>query len=491
MHVLASFPQDKEGQCPSSKSETQKIIPVILCGGSGTRLWPLSRSLYPKQFCPLVGKKSLFQQTVTRVAENAFFEDAIVVANNQHRFLIEQEMKAAGSAKYRLILEPCSRNTTPAITLACLAALRDNPEAVVLIMPSDHLIEDKQEFFQAIQNGIEDANSGLLITFGIMPTRPETGYGYIHYKRDAKAVSQKVLRFVEKPNVEAAKAYISSNEYLWNSGIFLFKASTFIEAVASYEPKILETCQRIFDGGEVKYPLTADKSIFQKCSSVSVDYGIMERSQHVKVVPLNTDWSDLGSWEALWEVNKRDENGNCLEGDVIATNVKNSYVRSEGRLVTVVGLEDVIVVDSQDAVLVAARSASQDVKKIVEALQSDDRHHTHSHPLTQRPWGTFQSVDKGERFQVKRITVNAGSKLSLQLHHHRAEHWIVVSGTAKVTKGEEEFLVFENESIYIPCGVQHRLENPGKIPLELIEVQSGSYLGEDDIVRLGDDYGRV
>ena len=488
MPSLVNFSKAKDNRLPLLND--QKIIPVILCGGSGTRLWPLSRSLHPKQFCSLVGKESLFKQTVERILENEFFENAIVVANHQHRFLIEQEMKAAGSADYRLILEPCSRNTTPAIALACLAALQSDPESVVLVMPSDHLIEDKQEFLEAVYSGLEDASSGLLVTFGITPTRPETGYGYIHYENDSNTVSQKVIRFVEKPDVSAAESYVSSKQYLWNSGIFLFKASSFIEAVAAFEPEILKVCREVFETKDLRYPLAVDKGTFGRCPSVSVDYGIMERSQSVKVVPLSTDWNDLGSWEALWDATKKDGNGNCLEGDVVANNVKNSYIRSEGRLVTVVGLDDIVVVESQDAILVAARSASQDVKKIVETLQSRDRPHTHSHPLTQRPWGTFQSVDKGDRFQVKRITVNAGSKLSLQLHHHRAEHWVVVSGTAKVTKGEEEFLVFENESIYIPCGVKHRLENPGKIPLELIEVQSGSYLGEDDIIRLGDDYGR-
>ncbi|MBY0280563.1 MAG: mannose-1-phosphate guanylyltransferase/mannose-6-phosphate isomerase [Alphaproteobacteria bacterium] len=489
MPALANSEAIKDGHFPSPKNS--KIVPVILCGGSGTRLWPLSRSQYPKQFCSLIGNESLFQQTVGRVLQNSLFEDSIIVANHQHRFLIEQEMKTTGVSGYRLLLEPCSRNTTPAVTLACLTALQQDPEAIVLVMPSDHLIGDKQEFLNTVCEGFEDANSGLLVTFGVVPTRPETGYGYIHYENNANTVSQKVIRFVEKPDIVSAEAYVSSKEYLWNSGIFLFKASTFIEAVSEYEPEILKVCRDVLNNKVIQYPLSIDKEVFKNCPSVSIDYGVMERSQDVKVIPLSTDWNDLGSWEALWDAADKDENGNCLEGDVIANNVENSYIRSEGRLVTVVGLDDVIVVESQDAVLVSSRSASQDVKKIVEALQSRDRPHTHSHPLAQRPWGTFQSVDKGERFQVKRITVNAGSKLSLQLHHHRAEHWIVVSGTAKVTKGEEEFLVFENESIYIPCGVQHRLENPGKIPLELIEVQSGSYLGEDDIVRLGDDYGRA
>lgn len=489
MPSLVNFPKTAGDRLPFS--DDLKITPVILCGGSGTRLWPLSRSLHPKQFCSLVGKESLFQQTVNRVLHNTLFASSIIVANHQHRFLIEQEMREAGSTDHRLILEPCSRNTTPAIALACLAAAQSDPESILLVMPSDHLIEDKQEFLKTVHDGLEDAESGHLVTFGITPTRPETGYGYIHYENDSNAVSQKVICFVEKPHAAAAESYISSKQYLWNSGIFLFKASSFLDAVAAFEPEILGICRRIFENKNIGYPLSVTKEVFEKCPSVSVDYGIMERSKSVKVVPLSTDWNDLGSWEALWDTASKDESGNCLEGDVVTNNVKNSYIRSEGRLVTVVGLDDVIVVDSQDAVLVAARSASQDVKKIVETLQSRDRPHTHSHPLTQRPWGTFQSVDKGERFQVKRITVNAGSKLSLQLHHHRAEHWIVVSGTAKVTKGEEELFVFENESIYIPCGVQHRLENPGKIPLELIEVQSGSYLGEDDIVRLGDDYGRT
>ena len=467
-----------------------KITPVILCGGSGTRLWPLSRSLYPKQFYPLVGDSSLFQQTLSRANNPEIYGPPIVVANQHHQFLVEKDLQVVG-LNGQLILEPCARNTTPAITLAALAAIQKDPDAVLLIMPSDHLIEPIDDFNAFVQKALPAALAGELVTFGVTPTRPETGYGYIQYDLDDVGMAKKVLRFVEKPAVEKAKEYLKTGDFLWNSGVFLFQAKAFLDAVQAHEPLIFDACNNALVLAKDSQTWLVDKQSFESSPSVSIDYGIMERAKNVRVAPLTVHWNDLGSWQALWEVDSRDKDGNTIIGDVVTHNVSQSYVRSEGRLVTVVGLEGVIVVESQDAILVASQAASQDVKHIVDTLKLSERSHTKSHATEERPWGSFQSIDKGERFQVKRITVKPGQKLSLQMHHHRAEHWIVVSGTAKVTRGEEEFMVFENQSIYIPCGTKHRLENPGKIALELIEVQSGPYLGEDDIIRFGDDYGRT
>lgn len=477
---------EKDSHTPSSF-----LIPVVLCGGSGTRLWPLSRSLYPKQFCPLVGEKSLFQHTIKRTINSLFSGSLIVVANQNHQFLVEKELKELNIDNYKLILEPCPRNTTPAITLAAMTALEENSDAILLVMPSDHLMQQEKEFLSVVEKGLSHAQEGFFITFGVTPTRPETGYGYIQYKNNPDLSVHDVLRFVEKPNEDLAKEYIETQEFLWNSGSFMFKASDFLKAVEEYEPLVYKHCKEAFNSKGDAYPRLMEEETFKKSPSVSVDYGIMERTPKAKVIPLPLEWNDLGSWQALWEVNERDSQENALIGDVIAKDVTNSYVRSESRLVTVLGLDDVVVVESPDAVLVASKAAVQDVKKIVENLQSDDRPHTKAHLSEERPWGSYESIDKGDRFQVKRITVKPGAKLSLQMHHHRAEHWIIVSGTAKVTRNEEEIMLFENQSIYIPCGTKHRLENPGKIPLELIEVQSGPYLGEDDIMRFNDVYGRT
>jgi mannose-1-phosphate guanylyltransferase/mannose-6-phosphate isomerase len=468
-----------------------KITPVILCGGAGTRLWPLSRTIRPKQFHPLIGEISLFQKTLQRANLPESFTSPVIVANQKHQFLVEKELKAAG-LKGQLILEPCARNTTPAITLAALAATKQDPDSILLIMPSDHLIDPLAGFLQLVHQSLKVALAGNIIAFGIKPDRPETGYGYIQYSQSDSSLVKSIERFVEKPDHEKAVCYIEQGNFLWNSGLFLCQASTFLKAVGIHEPEVLKACEQALSApSKGSHTWTVDKEIFSNSPSISVDYGIMERITNAKVAPLTVNWSDLGSWQTLWEVEQQDENGNILIGDVVAHDVKHSYIRSEGRLVTVVGLEDIVVIDSDDAVLVSSRAAAQDVKKVVETLESAQRPHIHFHLNEERPWGAFQSIDKGERFQVKRITVNPGQKLSLQVHHHRAEHWIVVSGIAKVTLGEEESTLFENQSIYIPCGVKHRLENTGKIPLELIEVQTGSYLGEDDIIRFGDDYGRL
>ena len=465
-----------------------KITPVILCGGSGTRLWPLSRNLSPKQFHLLLGDVSLFQQALMRVKDNNLYNDPIIVANQTHHFLVKKELDAL-KMKGHIILEPCIRNTTPAITLAALAAIKTDPDSVLLVMPSDHIIDPIDSFNNFVREALSCVLQNVLLTFGIAPTRPETGYGYIQYDISDFGSSKKVLRFVEKPDLKQAEQYLASGNFLWNSGLFLFQAKTFLSAVQTYQPLLLKICEESLLISDSVY--TVNHEVFDQSPSVSIDYGIMEKAQNIKVFPLPVNWSDLGSWEALWQLDKHDTNGNTLIGDVMTHHVSQSYIRSEGRLVTVVGLDNIIVVDSKDAVLVASKQSSQDIKYIVEKLKQTKRPHVQSHASEERPWGRFQSIDKGERFQVKRITVNPGQKLSLQLHHHRAEHWIVVSGTAKVTRDEEELMIFENQSIYIPCGTKHRLENPGKIPLELIEVQSGSYLHEDDIVRFGDDYGRV
>ncbi len=485
-----SLPLENPQKEKNTSVQQPILIPVVLCGGSGTRLWPLSRSFYPKQFCPLVGKESLFQHTVKRTINPLFSGSLIVVANQNHQFLVEKELKALNISNYKLILEPCPRNTTPAITLAAMAALQENLEAILLVMPSDHLIQQEKEFLAVVEKGLPAAQEGFFMTFGVHPTRPETGYGYIQYKYNPELDVQDVLCFVEKPSAELAKQYIETKDFLWNSGSFMFKASDFLQAVMEYEPLVYKHCQEAFNAKNDIYPCIVEEKAFKKSPSISVDYGIMERTPKAKVLPLPLVWNDLGSWQALWEVDERDSQGNALIGDVIIKDVNNSYVRSENRLVTVLGLDNVVVVESPDAVLVASRSAAQDVKKIVENLQSENRPHTKTHLSEERPWGSYESIDKGERFHVKRITVKPGAKLSLQMHHHRAEHWVIVSGTAKVTRGEEEITLFENQSIYIPCGIKHRLENPGKIPLELIEVQSGAYLGEDDIIRFNDVYGR-
>jgi mannose-1-phosphate guanylyltransferase/mannose-6-phosphate isomerase len=464
------------------------IVPVILSGGSGTRLWPVSREAYPKQFLPLVGKDTMLQATWKRVADIA---DAapIVVANQEHRFMAAEQLRECGAVPQALILEPIGRNTAPAIAIAALQALIAHEDALLLVLPSDHVVRDEGAFHHAVKQAAMAAEAGKLVTFGIVPTAPETGYGYI---KAAKGEGVRpVERFVEKPNLETAEQYVRSGEYFWNSGMFLFKASRYLNELEALQPTILSACRAALAMASRDSDfIRLDADAFAASPSDSIDYAVMEKTADAAVVPLDAGWNDVGSWSALWEVSDKDASGNACHGDVIAVDCRNSYAYGN-RLIAMVGLDDVVVVETDDALFVGHKDRVQDVKEIVARIKRDGRSEAAAHRKVYRPWGAYDSIDNGARFQVKRITVKPGATLSLQMHHHRAEHWIVVSGTAEVTRGDDVILLTENQSTYIPLGVTHRLKNPGKLPLELIEVQSGSYLGEDDIVRFEDNYGRA
>ncbi len=464
-----------------------KIIPVILSGGVGSRLWPLSREHFPKQCLPLTDKEySLLQQTMLRTL-SLEVADPIVVCNEDHRFLIAQQLQSIGVKKSSIVLEPKGRNTAPAIALAALEALRSqSDDALMLVLPADHVIRDLAAFETTIKQAVELAKQDALVTFGVQPTRPETGYGYI---RSGDNFS--VVEFVEKPNLEKAQAYLDSGEYLWNSGMFLFRAKAFLDELSTHRDDIFQAVnlayqQRTEDLDFVRI----DAELFSQCPEESIDFAVMESTKKAKVVPYAGDWSDIGAWDALYDYADKDADNNVLLGDVMAEGSSHCLIRSESRLVAAVGVSDLVIVETADAVLVMDKNNAQDVKKIVKRIKAEGREEHMYHTTVHRPWGTYQTVDLGGRHQVKRIMVKPGEKLSVQMHHHRAEHWVVVSGTAKVQNGDREILLTENESTYIPVGVVHALENPGKIPLELVEVQSGSYLGEDDIVRFSDRYGR-
>ncbi|KAF1695618.1 mannose-1-phosphate guanylyltransferase/mannose-6-phosphate isomerase [Pseudoxanthomonas jiangsuensis] len=465
-----------------------RLQPVLLSGGSGTRLWPLSREAYPKQFLPLAGEESLLQETWRRVAELA--EAApLAVANEEHRFMLAEQLRQTGAAPAAIVLEPVGRNTAPAIAAAALQASAGGEDPLLLVLPSDHAIADAAAFRAAVQAARAAAEAGQLVTFGIVPTGPETGYGYI--KAAAGQGVRAVERFVEKPDEATARGYVASGEYFWNSGMFLFRASRYLEELGRFRPDILEACRAAFAAATRDADFVRlEREAFAACPSDSIDYAVMEKTDAAAVLAVDVGWNDVGSWSALWEVATRDDAGNAHHGDVVALDCRDTYAWTDRRLVALIGLEDVVVVDTDDAVLVARKDKVQQVKDVVAGLKRDGRGEAVLHRKVYRPWGAYDSIDTGDRFQVKRITVKPGAALSLQMHHHRAEHWIVVRGTAKVTRGEEVLLLSENQSTYIPLGVQHRLENPGKVPLELIEVQSGSYLGEDDIVRFEDVYGR-
>lgn len=463
------------------------LQPVLLSGGSGTRLWPLSREAYPKQFLPLTSDYTMVQDTWLRVAPLSD-RAPIVVANEEHRFLVAEQLRQVGAPVPAIVLEPVGRNTAPAIAAAALQAMAGGEDPLLLVLPSDHVVADAEGFRRAVQTATAAAEAGALITFGIVPNAPETGFGYIQ-STAAEGLS-KVLRFVEKPDADTAQSYLDAGGYYWNSGMFLFRASRFLEELQRFRPDIVEAVRAAFaaakcDGDFVRL----DKQAFAACPSDSIDYAVMEKTGDAMVLPVNIGWSDVGSWSALWDVAERDGDGNAHHGDVIAIDSRNSYTYAQ-RLIALVGVDDVVVVETDDAILVARKDRVQEVKQVVARLKNDKRSQAVMHRKVYRPWGAYDSIDMGERFQVKRITVKPGAALSLQMHHHRAEHWIVVSGTAKVTRGDDTLLLSENQSTYIPLGVTHRLENPGKLPLELIEVQSGSYLGEDDIVRFEDVYGR-
>jgi mannose-1-phosphate guanylyltransferase/mannose-6-phosphate isomerase len=462
------------------------LYPVILSGGSGTRLWPLSREHYPKQLLCLTGEGTLLQQTVRRLDGMDAVADPLLVCNEEHRFLVAEQIRGIGKRATQIILEPAGRNTAPAATLAALALTRRESDALMLVMPADHVIRDVNAFQRAIRDGIQLAERGMLVTFGVVPTAPETGYGYIR-----RGEGNKVARFVEKPDLATAQGYLQSGDYLWNSGIFLMRVDVWLGEIERCRPDILRACRAAYDQGKQDADFyRADAQPFAGCPSDSIDYAVMEKTTHAEVVPLDSGWSDIGAWAALWQVGDQDSAGNVLQGDVLTHATRNALVIAQHRLVATVGLDDVIVVETADAVLVAHKNQSQNVREIVEQLKRDKRSEHRLHRRVYRPWGNYEGVDAGERFQVKRIVVKPGAALSLQMHHHRAEHWIVVRGTARVTRGEEVFMLTENQSTYIPLGTKHRLENPGNIPLEIIEVQSGSYLGEDDIVRFEDVYNR-
>ncbi|PID71455.1 MAG: mannose-1-phosphate guanylyltransferase/mannose-6-phosphate isomerase [Desulfobulbus propionicus] len=464
------------------------IQPIILAGGTGSRLWPLSRELYPKQVINFTGELSLLQTTLNRVAEIAGAAVPIVVVGEEHRFMTKTQIEELGRFKeFHLLLEPIGKNTAPAICGAAhFVAQHGNPEDVLLVLPADHLITEPQAFSDAVLQASELALQGKLVTFGIVPDQPETGYGYI-----AQGTDNTVEQFVEKPDLEKAQEYIAQGNYLWNSGMFAFSGKGMVDELQQFAPEIVK-CMRgavekgTFDGVFFRF----DKDTMMSCPADSIDYALMEKTSNAAVVKADIGWSDIGSWRALWEVAPKDENGNVAIGDVILEDVENSLVRSEDSLVAAVGLKDTMVVKTADAVLVAPMDRSQDVKKVVTQLKKEQRGEFQIHKTVYRPWGSYTTLELHDRFQIKRITVNPGAKLSLQKHHHRHEHWVVVSGTARVVNGEETLLLLEDQSTYIPCGTKHRLENPGVIPLELIEVQIGSYLGEDDIVRFDDVYGR-
>ncbi|KAF1008003.1 MAG: Alginate biosynthesis protein AlgA [Luteibacter sp.] len=469
------------------------IVPVILSGGSGTRLWPISRKNRPKQFLALVGDDTLFQQTVKRTRQLDDAGTPIVVCSEDHRFTVAEQIQELGIDGAAILLEPAARNTAPAIALAAMQAASHDSEAIILVLPADHLIGDEGSFVDAVRRATPLATDGWLVTFGIRPEAPETGFGYIKRAEAVSADGYKVAQFVEKPNAETAQAYVTSGDFDWNSGMFLFKASRYLEELQKHSPSIHDAARKVFTTAQPDLDFVRfDKDAMVAVPEDSIDYAVMEKTAHAAVVPVSCRWSDIGSWSALWEASAKDDDGNATQGDVIAHDTRNSLVRSHDRhLIATVGLDDVVVITSPDATLVASRDKVQHVKKIVDTLNRTGRSEHLAHRQVYRPWGSYDSIDMGERFQVKRIVVKPGSVLSLQMHHHRAEHWIVVSGTAEVTCGEKVFLLTENQSTYIPLGVTHRLRNVGKVPLELIEVQSGSYLGEDDIVRFEDVYGRA
>jgi len=471
------------------------ITPVILSGGAGTRLWPLSRELYPKQLLPLTGARTMLQQTVLRL-QGLTAGAPVVVCKEAHRFLVAEQLRQLHIEPRATLLEPFGRNTAPAIALAAHAALKGLPaqpnalDPVLLVLPADHVIRDIAAFHTAVRAALAAAEAGQLATFGIVASAPETGYGYIERGAPSGAAFR-IARFIEKPNSERAREFVASGDYYWNSGMFLFRARRYLQELERFAPEMARICEQAFRGAREDLDfLRIDPGLFEACPADSIDYAVMEKTGDAVVVPLDAGWSDVGSWSSLHAASDADAHGNVTHGDVISEDTQGSYLYSQSRLVAAVGLKDHVVIETKDAVLVAPRERVQDVKKLVLRLKERGRYEHSLHREVFRPWGSYDSLEHGPRFQVKRLKIKPGATLSLQLHHHRAEHWVVVAGTARITRGEEEFLLEENQSTYIPVGVKHRIENPGMIPLEIIEVQSGSYLGEDDIVRFEDRYGR-
>ncbi|MFZ3234569.1 MAG: mannose-1-phosphate guanylyltransferase/mannose-6-phosphate isomerase [Stellaceae bacterium] len=469
------------------------IHPVVLSGGSGTRLWPMSRTLYPKQLLRLLGDDSLLQQTLRRVADRDRFAPPLLVANEEHRFIIAEQLREIGAPARALLLEPVGRNTAPAACVAALVLAESDPDALMLLLPSDHMIADEAAFAAATSRAAAAARGGALVTFGITPERPETGYGYIRRGPALDAVEGvfRVAEFVEKPGLDVARSFVASGEHFWNGGIFLFPAALYLDELGRIRPDIVAACSRALDEASRDADfIRLGKEAFHACPADSIDYALMEHTARAAVVPVGMGWSDVGSWDALWELSDRDAAGNAITGNVVAENTRNCYLRSDAGLVAATGIEDLVVVATADALMLAPRGRTQEVRGLVARLAAEGRDEAEALPTVHRPWGTYRALHNGHRVQVKHITVKPGGKLSLQMHHHRAEHWIVVQGTARVRRGDEEIMLTEDQSTYIPLGTLHRLENPGKIPLHLIEVQSGSYLGEDDIVRFEDSYGR-
>jgi mannose-1-phosphate guanylyltransferase/mannose-6-phosphate isomerase len=468
------------------------LIPVILCGGSGTRLWPLSRETYPKQFLRLLGKQSLLQQTMQRLDGIEEMGAPLLVCNESSRFVAAEQLREIGINDAQILLEPMRRNTAPAIASAALHALSQNEDPLLLVLPSDHVIKDHDAFCTAIHFARQAASDGDLVTFGIKPTRAEAGYGYIRAGSTETQAAQPVLEFVEKPNRATAEQYIASGNYFWNSGMFLFRASRYIEELERHEPKIVAACRNAVALAKKDFDfIRLDMESYAASPDNAIDYAVMERTDRASMIPLSANWSDIGSWASVWEAKDKDPDNNAISGDVQVQDCEDCLIHGTTRLIAAVGLKNIAIIETADAVLVMDAEHAQDTKKIVSGLLGSARTEATQHREVFRPWGSYDSIGNGQRFQVKRITVKQGAKLSLQMHHHRAEHWVVVCGTAKITNGDKEYLLTENQSTYIPVGAVHCLENPGKVPLELIEIQSGGYLGEDDIVRLQDRYGRT
>ncbi|MBT8123083.1 MAG: mannose-1-phosphate guanylyltransferase/mannose-6-phosphate isomerase [Gammaproteobacteria bacterium] len=469
------------------------LYPVILSGGSGSRLWPLSREHFPKPLLPLVSSQTLLQDTACRLDEIDDLADAVYVCNEEHRFLLAEQVTQLGKRPATIILEPEGRNTAPALTLAALFLLQKDPHAMMIVMPADHVIKEAASFVEAVQQGRASAEAGKLVTFGIVPETAETGYGYI--RRDSGDTvngAYRVGQFVEKPDLETAEQYLAAGDYFWNSGIFLMRADKWLQEMTANRPDIVAACQAAMDAGKQDSDFfRIDQESFRACPSDSIDYAVMEKTADAVVIPVSAGWSDVGAWTALWNICPRDDSGNVIKGDVITHDTNNAFLLAQHRCLATVGLDNIIVIETADAVLVASKDKAQDVKEIVSHLKKEQREECKVHREVFRPWGSYEGIDTGHRFQVKRLSVKPGAQLSLQKHHHRAEHWVVVKGTALVTCGDQVFHLHENESTFIPMGEKHRLENPGEIPLEIIEIQSGSYLGEDDIVRYEDVYDRV